>query len=451
VSLLGKGSSRPVCKKLVYVCALFASVSPLIWAAAYRSKELPSDVVLQRNRQGLRTLSDGHAAFCLSLALDPGREIWITSDRDWNAHVMSQFGFTIDALVTEYGFVRVDMSAIRSTKAEWETSNATNVDAYLLDLSPRKRLPTAILVWDSYAFDPGVVKWLRQAAPIFYFIDDLHFHNNDDKRKKMDTISNVDFVFSTYAYNFLRFYPNATYLPVKWMPHAASPDYSFEGINAHASNTALLSGAMSRYYPLRVMAAKLATKDRRIVTLQHPGYGRVNRSDEKTIIGRRFALALREHRASITSGLVFHHVIAKMFEIPASGSLLITGKSLAPQLAQLGFAEGAHYLTYEDEQTLEHALDLALSVDAIHRSRVDAMRHAAQRLVQRRHTTATRAEELARELRLWTAAWHSQENGCWSAFVADSTQPTQVPGGELSSDSPSATRFRQVALLSRGM
>lgn len=438
-----------------WICVISAFATTIIYVSrkALSSHFVSGNVSMfdLRQRLPLANLDDHALRRCFSLSLEPEADVWVTSLRSWKKFVMPQFGWTIQALVSEHGFIDIKYDVIRDLYSELRDTDH-DVSSRLALLSPTKRVPSVILVWDSYTYDPEFIKWLRRVAPIFYFLDDLHFHSDEEKARKLATLSSVDFVFSTYAYHFTRFYPKLASLPVKWLPHAASPDFDFDGLNTNASNTALLSGAMSWHYPLRHLANKLASNDSRIQILHHPGYNDLDPSSTTVTVGQRFGQALHAHRASITCGLVYHYVVAKMFEIPSTGSLLIVGNTVVPELAELGFYEGVHFLSFKDKDSLKQALDLALSNDAMVRARIDSMRLAAQRVVASRHTTSIRARELATELRLWAGAWHGRDfglNQCWDAFTHDATIPFIEPADEQSNANPPPTRFRQVMLLSR--
>lgn len=230
-------------------------------------------------------------------------------------------------------------------------------------------------------------------------------------------------------HTFGRFYPNLTSLPVKWLPHAAAPYFHFDGINETATDSALLSGAINTNYPMRQVAQQLAITDHRIMTVAHPGYGPVSGLNKTFHAQERYAALLRQYRASITCGGAskYVYVVAKMFEIPATGSLMIVAESVTPQLKELGLFPKQHYLTFANETALAHALDVALSRDERQRFIVDRMRLAAQRVVLARHMTYDRARQIASELKLWAGAWHAKRDNksfsyCWDAFVADATR-----------------------------
>lgn len=379
-------------------------------------------------------------------------DVWITGNLDWKEYVMPQFGYTIASLTHNHGFVRMDFQKLQTAHSMWAKSNgARSVTGMLADLSPSGRPPGAVLVWE--ARHAHILKWLRQAIPVFFFIDDIHYVMEWQRGALHGTLENIDMLFNTYAYNFARFHPNFTSLPVKWIPHAASPDFYFHGISHNSSNTALLSGAVDDRYPSRILVRNHANIDPRIVILGHPGYN-TQLVPQNHTYGRRYAETVREHRAAVTCGSMYNYVVAKFFEIPATGALLIAHRSMLPHLAELGLFDGMHLLSYDEATTLRSALEFALANDTETAQRIDRMRAMAQQVIMRRHTTAVRAKEIADELSLWAKAWWAKRKGCelrsrcWDSFAADATAPLLEPSNHTSTIPPQQLRFRQVRLLS---
>jgi hypothetical protein len=380
---------------------------------------------------------------CLDLGLKTDDDVWITGAVNWGRYVTSQFGYTISSAIEQHAFIPVGFAQIQAAVGKNESKHA------LAAMSPTNRSPAVVLVWEAY--DPEVVMWLKQSVPVFFFADDLHYHSDEQRQKKQLVFENVDLLFNTYAYNFLRFYPALASLPVKWMPHAIAPYFLFDNINDRASPTAALSGAISSVYPLRQMAKRFSQKHNRIIVVPHPGYRVIN---DTSLVREKYAEVLRSHRAAITCGSIYQYVVAKTLEIPATGSLLIVDRSLIPHLSELGMQLNTHLLSFHDEHSLRESLDIALSAEKHAQQVADRMRTAGQRLVLGRHSTFTRASELAAEVRLWAGAWHARRNdnainrGCWDAFVKDATTPFLEPGSQQDPSPPARLRFRQVRLLS---
>src|SRR5262245_57406691 len=74
----------------------------------------------------------------------------------------------------------------------------------------------------------------------------------------------------------------------------------------------------------------------------HCGYDHANNAD----VGRGYAESLNEHRTAFTDSLIFKYVVAKHFEIPATGALLFADDSVRKPLRELGFVENEHYVSF---------------------------------------------------------------------------------------------------------
>ena len=82
------------------------------------------------------------------------------------------------------------------------------------------------------------------------------------------------------------------------------------------------------------------------------------------------------------------YVVAKHFEIPATGSLLVADGAVAGPLRQLGFVEGVHYVPVS-EGNLEERIRYVLDED--NAPECDAIRKNGQELVWQRHQTKDRS------------------------------------------------------------
>jgi hypothetical protein len=129
--------------------------------------------------------------------------------------------------------------------------------------------------------------------------------------------------------------------------------------------------------------------DPRFVILDHPGYENFQGSP---VVGRGFAMQLNKYAACLTDGLHLNYTIAKIFEIPAAGCLLVVNSEMKPFLARLGFYDGLHFLAYDGARVLSELVDRVL--DPRNAKAILTIRRRAQQLVWRRHSVASRAAEL---------------------------------------------------------
>lgn len=91
---------------------------------------------------------------------------------------------------------------------------------------------------------------------------------------------------------------------------------------------------------------------------------------------------------TFTCTMKVHYIITKVFEIPATGSLLVVNDDLAHELAKLGFYSGVNYVSY-NRSSIDSTADWVLN--PANRAEVDRIRLAGQALVWTRHLVTHRA------------------------------------------------------------
>jgi len=102
-------------------------------------------------------------------------------------------------------------------------------------------------------------------------------------------------------------------------------------------------------------------------------------------------MKINNYRAAFTDSSVFKYVVAKYFEIPATGALLLADDSVSVALEQLGFVEHEHYVPVSEE-TLEEKIRFVL--DERNHEELDKIRRRAQQLVLACHKTSNRASQI---------------------------------------------------------
>jgi hypothetical protein len=88
-----------------------------------------------------------------------------------------------------------------------------------------------------------------------------------------------------------------------------------------------------------------------------------------------------------------HYAIAKLFELPANGLVLVTTYDLVPILERLNFYHNEHYLTIECSST-RRLINEIKSLQNISQDIINNIRIKSQELVYERHMTRHRAELL---------------------------------------------------------
>jgi hypothetical protein len=252
-------------------------------------------------------------------------------------------------------------------------------------------LPDIVLLWEGYNLVISAFAQLVNADfCIAILCEDLHWFDPVMQATKTRALSVADLILASYAPVFDRFFPRiAASKQVVWVPHAASPEFLLP-FNESAENVVLLSGMINKYYPLRQRLKALADDGTlHIVEHSHPGYQCNHNHDTSDAVGTGYARRIRAARAAFTDALIFNYVVAKFFEIPATGSLLLGDAAVEKQLSQLGFCQRVHYIPVSDvtlESELRHILD------AKNHAELDEIRRRGQQLVWSQHKTSDRAK-----------------------------------------------------------
>jgi len=257
-------------------------------------------------------------------------------------------------------------------------------------------LPESILFWEGYEYLHMRSREIHQLdCRKAVFADDLHWWAEQGRKTRLVGFALCDTVLSSCGYLWDSFYPEfCGTKKVVWIPHSASPDFMLP-YNRSPENSILLSGAISVHYPLRQqMRALYEHGSYPIAYHQHPGYytGYDYESDPR--VGGGYAQTINAYRAAFADSLIYRYVVAKYFEIPATGALLFADDAVREPLRQLGFIENRHYLPVSKENLEERILYI---LDERNHEELDEIRRSGQELVWERHKTSDRARRINEE------------------------------------------------------
>lgn len=295
-------------------------------------------------------------------------------------YVSREFALVIRELVDSHGWATIDPGLLWDDARPWREILLRAFD----------RLPEAILFWEGYAL---INRYARQVAALgcktAVFADDLHWHDAAVRWSKLLAFLVCDMVVSTYAPRFESFFPEVYRIKrVVWCPHAASGDFLLP-FNDEAENAVFVSGAMSLVYPLRRALVGLSESGAYpIVRHRHPGYHCGFDHARDPSVGPGYARLIRRYRASFTDGSRHRYTVAKFFEIPATGALLLGDGAVGDALHRLGFVPDEHYVPVTADDLEDRVRDV---LDPSNHARLDVIRRNGQALVRGRHTTGDRA------------------------------------------------------------
>jgi Glycosyl transferases group 1 len=307
--------------------------------------------------------------------------------RELGTYVSREFHYTMRELLEEHGWRHVE---------PWVLSqDGASVRDRLLQSAGE--IPEVILFWETYELFNAIQPALRDlGCRLALFADDLHSLWGQESRRegRVRAFTDCDLVLSSYGYAFDEFYPELRGRKrVTWAPHAASPDFVLP-MNDRPEDAILLSGFIGSLYPLRMRVKALQEEGRcAVVRQEHPGYREGYDYQNDLRIGAGYARTIHRFRAAFTDALTFRYVVAKYFEIPATGALLVADGAVSGPLRELGFVENVHYVAV-GEENLEERMRYVL--DERNREEIDAMRQRGQQLVLNAHRTCDRARLIDR-------------------------------------------------------
>ena len=307
-------------------------------------------------------------------------KLLISELRALSRYVSREFYYTMTELIDAYGWKHIETQELWGRPG----SLASRLEQQFGEM------PSVVLFWEGYDFLISVLAELRNLPiRICLFADDLHWTSDSMRSKKLVSYMHCDVILAAYEPEFDRFYPglrrNRT---VVWAPHAACPDF-FLPFNESPRSAVFLSGKIHPLYPLREKMLKLYESGKYAIDLTaHPGYHCEYDHESDSTVGPSYARNIHARLCGFTCSLKHHYTVAKFFEIPATGSLLLADASVREPLRKLGFVEHEHYIAV-DEDHLEEGVQYVL--DPRNRELVDRIRRAGQELVLQTHTTRDRA------------------------------------------------------------
>ena len=274
--------------------------------------------------------------------------------RELGTYVSREFHYTMQELVRVHGWRHIEPWVL-SQHAPAGTSRLRELLG---------EVPEVVLFWETYDLFNSVQPALRDlGCRLILFADDLHLlWGHESKRDaKLRAFSECDKVLTSYAYVFDELYPELRGRKTAvWIPHSASPDFVLP-FNLRPENAILLSGFIGALYPLRTRMKELQQAGRyAIVRHEHPGYGEGYDYGSDARVGVGYARTIHRFKAGFTDALIYRYIVAKHFEIPATGALLVADGVVSEPLRQLGFIENVHYVPVSAEN-LEEKIQYVLA------------------------------------------------------------------------------------------
>lgn len=306
----------------------------------------------------------------------------ISEMKAYGGYVSREFHCIMRELIERYGWAQLEPDSLLHAARPLKDELAARLGC----------VPETILFWEGYDFiNTRALDLLGLDCRKCIFADDLHSWDAGMKQRKHNAYMMCDTVLSTYAYVIEAFFPSLSRTKnVVWVPHSASPDFMLP-FNERPVNTVLLSGAVSHHYTLRPRLWRLHESGAFAIAYHpHPGYHCDYDHDADERVGAGYARKINRYRTAFTDAPRYRYLVAKYFEIPATGALLLAAdEDVGEAFEKLGFIDGVNYVSVNGDN-LEERLAYVLAEGS--QPALDEVRRAGQRLVWERHRTADRAE-----------------------------------------------------------
>ena len=219
-------------------------------------------------------------------------------------------------------------------------------------------------------------------------VDDIH-QENEHKENRIIGFRKCSSILATYGYAFNQFYDN---IPATFFPYCTRFISAF---NDKPINRVLVSGRLNKdIYPVRQMMYELSKKSKTIDYLKvNVGY-RIEKDKPELIYGQRYIDYLSKYLICFTCEASDKrpYLVKKFFEIPGSGSLLLTINPVTKaSFAQLGMIDGEHYISASTSDIVEK---IRFLLDPCNRDMVDRIRKKGYEMIKANHTYIQRAHTL---------------------------------------------------------
>lgn len=243
------------------------------------------------------------------------------------------------------------------------------------------RRPDFILLNDFHPdYCPFVRGFSRCAIPVGQLMHDIHY--KPERRRYWMEKEKIDYFFPVYRQLFYEIFPEYRQR-MFWLPHHV-PEHIFQDAGLPRTIDVLMSGAMiPRLYPLRCHMLNVLKGRPGFVHLPHPGVTACHQA----VVGKRYARMLGRAKVVLTCASRYNLPLLKYFETLAVKTLLLAPAT--KELEDLGFIDGKTFVAV-DKSNFAEKVEYFLQNEKKARN----IAENGYKLVQKKHTTAVRANEL---------------------------------------------------------
>lgn len=202
-------------------------------------------------------------------------------------------------------------------------------DVVMVFKSPQKSTPDSMR---------SLVELPKDIKLITYY-SDIHGDGQAYKKRVRLMMRRADKILCPYDYSFRNHWQEFLN-KYEFFPQFFAPFSYYDSLkyNESPKMACLLSGDITKSYPLRQFILRNIEEYKKFIDyIPHPY------SNEKPIfIGVDYVSKLNEYFCCVATASKYNYSVAKYFEIPAAGSLLLAEST--PDLKRLGLIEGEHYV-----------------------------------------------------------------------------------------------------------
>ena len=243
-------------------------------------------------------------------------------------------------------------------------------------------IPKYIISFSGVGSFVNYYKIICAVTQLIFIVDDIH-HGKSVRNPRIPVIKKSHIIFATYAYQFEKWgLPKPTNL--FFFPHSARWICEY---NLNPINKVLISGRVSDVYPDRQHAIEQSIIN---INLFDVLKCNVNyRTTDEGIYGKKFYNYLNKYICCFVD-TARDYILAKTFEICASGSLLLCSDSnVKTQMKEMGFEDNINYVSCSKENFVEK-VKWILDINNI--SQVNMIRTNGQELIKKKHMWIHRLE-----------------------------------------------------------
>lgn len=174
-----------------------------------------------------------------------------------------------------------------------------------------------------------------------------------------------------------------------WHPHHINNSFKVKFNNNPSKIMAIPGRINNEVYPFRYYASQLTEYPIDKISQMKEFIEKPNAH-----YGKNFIKILNNYLACITCCALKNrpYIVAKFFEIPASGALLLAyDEHVKEQMLQLGFKDGINYISVNYHNIKEK---IAFVFDPANREKIDTIRKNGYKLIYTRHTSMNRAKHI---------------------------------------------------------